>query len=91
MSDDDIFCKIFAQKKHFKDTGSGSHFEDIVNDRYALEAIYQEQIISTCKPSSDSSVLQLLALGSVIRRKIMSVYAEKTPDDSINFLKQYIS
>ncbi|CAB4023087.1 Hypothetical predicted protein, partial [Paramuricea clavata] len=69
MSDEDIFRKMSAQKKHLKDTGS--HFEDIANDRSLLEAIYQKEIISTCKPSSDSGVLQLLALGSIIRRKIM--------------------
>ena len=88
MSDEDIFRKMFAQKKHLKYTGS--HFEDIANDRSSLEAIYQEEIISTCKPSSDSGVLQLLALGSIIRRKIMSVYPETTPNVSINFLKQFL-
>ena len=89
MSDEDIFRKMFAQKKHLKDTGS--HFEDIfANDRSSLEAIYQEEIISTCKPSSNSGVLQLLTLGSIIRRKIMSVYPETTPNVSINFLKEFL-
>ena len=73
--------KMFTQ-----DNGSCIDFKDIANDRSSLEAIYQDEIISTCKASSNGGVLQLLALGSVIKRQIMSVHPETTPNVSIYFL-----
>ena len=87
MDNEGMLRKMFAKKKkHLQDNGSCIDFEDIANDRSLLEAIYQDEIISTCKASSNGGVLQLLALGSVVNRQIMSVYPETTPNVSIYFL-----
>ncbi len=46
----------------------------------AMDMIFQNEVIATCKLQSQPSDWHILALGSVIQRSIMSVYPETTPE-----------
>jgi hypothetical protein len=65
--------------------------ERLMLSEQAMDMVFQNEVIATCKLQSQPSDWHILALGSVIQRSIMSVYPETTPEvTKIYFFSRFI-